>query len=391
MREEIIGKYESSIDKELKNVYNKILSRFPRSSSEFSRGKRNGLRGGIPGKTYRRIKMEVFITILLFIVGLGLVVKGGDIFVDAASFIAKAMKIPSFIIGATIVSLATTLPEMIVSVIAAAEGNTEMAVGNAVGSVTANTALILGVAMVSMHIVCERKRFVVPISLLIAASGGIWLFCLGGRLSVWGSVVLALIFVGFMVYNVVSAKKSSNTVPSEELSKVAEEHEKALETPEENEGKTTKKTIVENVILFIVGAAGIVGGSQLMVTYGSKIAIMLGVEERVIAVTLIAVGTSLPELVTTITAIIKKESALSIGNIIGANIIDLSLILPICSLVSGQQLPVSPQSLAIDLPACFIATVLAMVPVLVRQKTSRILGIICLAGYVGYVILTVTG
>ena len=334
--------------------------------------------------------MEVFITILLFIVGLGLVVKGGDIFVDAASFIAKAMKIPSFIIGATIVSLATTLPEMIVSVIAAAEGNTEMAVGNAVGSVTANTALILGVAMVSMHIVCERKRFVVPISLLIAASGGIWLFCLGGRLSVWGSVVLALIFVGFMVYNVVSAKKSSNTVPSEELSKVAEEHEKALETPEENEGKTTK-TIVKNVILFIVGAAGIVGGSQLMVTYGSKIAIMLGVEERVIAVTLIAVGTSLPELVTTITAIIKKESALSIGNIIGANIIDLSLILPICSLVSGQQLPVSAQSLAIDLPACFIATVLAMVPLLVRQKTSRILGIICLAGYVGYVILTVTG
>lgn len=336
-------------------------------------------------------KMEVVITIFLFVLGIALVVKGGDVFVDAASFIAKAMRIPTFIIGATIVSLATTMPEMLVSALAAAEGNTEMAVGNAVGSVTANTALILGVAMVAMNMVCERKRFVIPISLLIAASAGVWVFCLSGSLSVVGSVVLALIFVCFMLYNVLSAKKIAKTAYGEEMSKVAEEHESALETQAEKEAlKPEKKTVIKNIILFLVGAAAIVGGSQLMVTYGSKIATMLGVNERIIAVTLIAVGTSLPELVTTITAIIKKESALSIGNIIGANVIDLSLILPICSLVSGQRLPVSEASLTIDIPACFIATLLAMVPVLVRQKTSKIVGVLCLLGYVAYVVITVT-
>ena len=306
---------------------------------------------------------------ILFAVGIALVIKGGDWFVDAASWIAKALHVPTFIIGATIVSIATTLPEIIVSVIAAAEGKTEMAIGNAVGSVTANTALILAIAMVAMEIVCTRKKHLTQIIMLIASASVLLVSSLSGKLSVPGSIVLAAIFVAFMLLNLFSARH---------------EEEEASDLPHFN-----RKLMRRHVVMFIVGAAAIVGGSQLMVNYGSKIAYQIGVPERIIAVTLIAVGTSLPVLVTMITAIAKKESGLSIGNIIGANVIDLSLILPVCSLVSGERLPVSAQSINIDIPVCLAVTLAAMVPMMIRQKAHRLQGILLLAGYAVYIYFVV--
>ena len=306
---------------------------------------------------------------VLFAVGIALVIKGGDWFVDAASWIAKALHVPTFIIGATIVSIATTLPEIIVSVIAAIDGKTEMAVGNAVGSVTANTAMIMAVAMVAMEIFCSRKKYLAQILLLIASATCLLLSSLSGRLSIPGSIVMGAIFVGFMLLNLLSARK--------------DEEEAADYTP-----KNTRQ-MRKHIILFIVGAAAIVGGSQLMVNYGSKIAYHLGVPERIIAVTLIAIGTSLPELVTMLTAIAKHESGLSIGNIIGANVIDLSLILPVCSLVSGESLPVSAQSIAVDIPVCLACTLAAMIPMIIRQKAHRIQGIVLLLGYIVYIYFVV--
>lgn len=313
--------------------------------------------------------MEIIITCLLFAVGIILVVKGGDIFVDAASWIAKALNIPTFIIGATIVSLATTLPEMIVSLIAAAEGKTDMAVGNAVGSVTANTALIMAIAMIAMPIMCSRKQYWKQLFLLIASAATLFLSCLTGKVNTFGSIVLAIIFLLFMTQNVLSTKKDSQ----EQTSRAA----------------INKKKLFKNGFLFILGAAAIVLGSQLMVDNGGNIALWLGVPERVVAITLIAVGTSLPELVTTVTAIIKKESALSIGNIIGANIIDLSLILPLCSIVSGKALPVAAGSISIDLPACLIVTLIAALPLIIRQKSSKVQGFVLLLSYAVYLILAI--
>ena len=156
----------------------------------------------------------------------------------------------------------------------------------------------------------------------------------------------------------------------------------------EKEEQADKNDIAKNILFFIIGAAAIVIGSRLMVNHGSEIAMILGVPERIIAVTLVAVGTSLPELVTTITAIAKKESALSIGNIIGANIIDLSLILPICSLVSGKPLPVIGNCLTIDIPASLIVTLVATLPLLVKQKSSKLLGILLLILYGVYLFIT---
>jgi cation:H+ antiporter len=312
--------------------------------------------------------MALWLALILFVLGIILVMKGGDWFVDAASWIAKAAGIPSFIIGATIVSIATTLPEMIVSVIAAIQGKTDMAIGNAVGSVTANTALIMAVAMIFMVVTISRRDYLRPCLLLIAASALLWIGSVTGSLKIWASLLLAVIFVVFMSQNVRQARTHMESADREPVEK----------------GQTGK-----NILLFIAGAAGIVLGSECLVNGGSAIAAALGVPERVIAVTMVAIGTSLPELVTTLTSIRKKESSLSVGNIIGANIIDLTLILPICSLVSGKPLPVAAASIRYDLPACLLVTLVALVPMLWKEKASKAQGILLLVIYAVYLFVTV--
>lgn len=312
--------------------------------------------------------MNMLISVILFVVGIILVVKGGDWFVDAASFIARAANIPSFIVGATIVSFATTLPEMIVSVMASLSGKNDMAVGNAIGSVTANTAMIMALAIVFMNIVTPRKTYLKQCVLLVVASAVLWVGCLSGTVAPWASVVLIIVFVTFMVTNVMVAKGEPST--DEKLT-------------------VTKNDIIKNIALFVVGAAGIVLGSQCLINGGSAIATALGVPERVIAVTMVAIGTSLPELVTTITAIRKKESSLSVGNIIGANIIDLSLILPVCTFVSSGKFAVSKQCLQIDFPTCLLVCVVAVLPMIIKEKAYKVQGILLLAIYVAYLFVTI--
>ena len=305
--------------------------------------------------------MDMFLCLMLFAAGIALVVKGGDAFVDAAGWIAKAMDIPTFIIGATIVSLATTMPEMIVSVMAAAGGKVDMAIGNAVGSVIANTGLIMAVAMVAMSIPCSRKKYLPQCLLLIAASAVLLVGCRDGRLSILWSFALIAIFLLFMGENLRRAKSEM---------KSAQDHQ-----------SVDRKALAGNVGKFLLAAAAIILGSRFMVDNGSRIAYLLGVPERIVALTLVAIGTSLPELVTTLTAIVKKESALSIGNIIGANIIDLSLILPISSLAAGEPLPVSAQSLKMDLPACLLISLMAMLPLMLRERASKLQGAVLMAAY----------
>ena len=311
------------------------------------------------------------VAIILFIVGLAMIIKGGDVFVDGAVNIAKALKIPTFIIGATIVSLATTLPEMLVSVFAAAEGAVDMSVGNAVGSVTANTAMILAISMVASTIICDRKNNLLPILLLILATATVTIGCLGGSLNVIASIALAVIFVVFMVNNALMAKRQGKELKSEDDQPV------------------DKKHLLKNVLFFVIGTFALAGGSRFLVNYGSYIAGYFGVSELIISVTIIAIGTSLPELVTTITALVKKETNLSVGNIIGANVIDITLILPICSLISGQQLPINTRSVFIDLPVCFVISLVAFLPLLFRQKSSKFQGIAMLTAYVAYIVVLV--
>lgn len=309
--------------------------------------------------------------VLLFAAGLVCIIKGGDLFVDAAGWIAEASGIPKFIIGATIVSFATTLPEMLVSVFAALEGNADIAVGNAVGSVTANTGLIMCLSLVCMTCLMERRQFGVKACLLLAAILSLFGFTRDGRLSVAESLLVLVIFAGFLAESLISARREQGTELKEDEERPA----------------VSGKTVAGNIVKFVLGAAGIVLGAQLLIDNGSAIASLLGVPDAIIAATMIAVGTSLPELVTTLTAIRRKESSLSVGNIIGANIMDLTLILPLCSLILGKPLPVQSQGMLLDIPACLIICAAVLVPALWKGKFQRWMGF--LAGGLYIVYLTV--
>ena len=308
------------------------------------------------------------IAFALFAVGLILVIKGGDWFVDSASWFAEATGIPKFVVGATVVSFATTLPELLVSVRAAMNGSAQLAIGNAIGSVTANTTLIMGVSLVAMAGVVGRKSFSLKGGLFLAAIVGLTLLSLGNSLPVWSAFVLWAIFLVFMVSNLLEGKKGA-----------------ALE----EKGDYDKKEIPSKILWFVVGTASIVFGAEFLVSSGKTIASSIGISETIIGFTVIALGTSLPELVTTLTAIRKKESSLSVGNIIGANIIDTTLILPLCAVINGEALPVERINLVFDFPVCIAACAVAVVPTIIQGKFKKWQGYALLAIYALYMILLV--
>ena len=304
----------------------------------------------------------------IFIIGLMLTIKGGDWFVDSASWFAEATGIPKFVVGATIVSFATTLPEMLVSVRAAMNGSAQLAIGNAIGSVTANTTLIMGVSLVAMAGIISRKEFALKGGLLLGAIIGLTLLSLSGLLPVWSAFILWAIFLTFMISNLIEGKKgaANDSVDSYE-----------------------KKEIPSKILFFVLGIVSIVVGAEFLVSSGKTIATGIGISETIIGFTVIALGTSLPELVTTLTAIRKKENSLSVGNIIGANIIDATLILPLCAVINGKALPVDKINLVFDFPVCIAACAVAIVPTIFQGKFKKWQGYALLAIYALYMLFLV--
>ena len=318
--------------------------------------------------------MSIWVTVLLFLVGLVLIVKGGDWFLDGAVWIAEATGVPRFIIGATIVSLATTLPELTVSVTGVLQGEVDLAVGNAVGSVTANLGLILGISIVCIPSAVNRKQFDLKAVLMVSGALVLFLLCRNGVLPVLPSLLLFVVFGIYLGNNVMDARSS-----------MAENRE-----ANPRRRTTSHRQMIMKLGLFAAGIAAIVAGSRLLIDYGSELAMMLGVPSSIIGVTMVAIGTSLPELVTTLTAIAKKEASMSVGNIIGANVIDLTMILPVCSAVSGGALTIGAQTTLLDMPACLLLCCVAVIPPLVAERFYRWQGVLMLGLYAGYVVLLVT-
>ena len=313
--------------------------------------------------------------LLLFAAGLVLIIKGGDLFVDAATWIAEASGIPKFIIGATVVSFATTMPEMLVSVFAALEGNADIAVGNAVGSVTANTGLIMCLSLICMNCAMTRKQFGMKAGLLLAAIAMLFIFTRDGQLSILESVLILVIFAVFLAENLIAGHREQDAGTAQN---------------NDERPQIAAKTVATNIGKFVLGAAAIVLGAQLLIDNGSALAQMLGVPDSIIAATMIAIGTSLPELVTTITAIRKKQSSLSVGNIIGANIMDLTLIMPLCALIQGKPMLVERQGMLLDIPACLVISAAVLIPALVSGKFKRWMGYLIGGLYIVYLIIMFT-
>lgn len=311
--------------------------------------------------------MQTWITVLLFLVGLVCIVKGGDWFLNGAVWIAEITGVPRFLIGATVVSLATTLPELTVSVTGVLAGQIDLAVGNAVGSVTANLGLILGLSAMCMPAVVNRRQFDGKAGLMVTGALILLLLCRGNVLPMRHGLLLFAVFAVYLWNNLADAKASRSA--------------------ETSHPAVSRRQAVGKMLSFAVGIAAILIGSHLLIDCGSALALQLGVPAAIIGVTMVAVGTSLPELVTALTAIAHHETALSVGNIIGANIIDLTLILPICAGVSGGELTIGVQTTALDLPACLLVCGVAVLPPLWKGRFYRWQGIALLAIYAGYLAL----
>lgn len=306
----------------------------------------------------------MFIPAILFALGLALIIKGGDFFVDAAVWVARVSGLPSVIIGATVVSMATTLPELTVSVLASAVGKNAIAVGNAVGSVTANLGLILALCIIARPFALRRRAFTVKGGIMLAAMLALLVFAHMGPIGYGQSAVLLALFGLFIYENIKGAEDAGGFA-------------RAV--------RPEPRQVGENLIRFGLGLGGILAGANLLVKNGSLIALALGVPESVIAVTLVAVGTSLPELVTAVTCIRKGQGAMAAGNIIGANIMDTTLILPLCAAVSGQALHFPLQSRFLDLPFCLAIGLVAILPAVKNRRFKRWQGIVMLGLYAIYI------
>ncbi len=316
----------------------------------------------------------MLIPVLLFLVGLIFLIKGGDWFVDGATGIAHRFHIPEILIGATVVSIGTTLPEVMVSAGAALGGHGEIAYGNAIGSIICNTSLIAAITIAIRPSAVNRKPLVLSVVFFfIAALFYASVAYFFGDFSRAVGVVLVSIFVVYMIISVIQAKKS-------------------LCKNQDDEESQTDGSLWKELVLLVLGAAVIAVGADLLVDNGTIIAEMLGVPESVIALTFVALGTSLPELVTAVTSLIKGHSALSLGNIIGANLFNLVLVSGVSTVLSPFPVPNSSQilgvntSLAVEIPVMFLVMSMLVFPALIRGKLSRIQGILLLAIYASFCI-----
>lgn len=314
--------------------------------------------------------------IILFIVGLVLLIKGGDWFVDGATGIAHRFHVPEILIGATVVSIGTTIPEVMVSSASAVKGFGSMAYGNAIGSIICNTALVAAITLAVRPAPIEKKSIRTPlIFFFVAAAFYVVNAYVFKSFSRWSGITLLVLFVVYMVISTIQAKKAP--AEPEEASEESEEAKKA-------------NPFWKDILLLIIGAALIAVGANLLVDNGTYIANALGVPQSVIALTFVALGTSLPELVTAITALAKGHSDLSLGNVIGANLFNLVLVSGMAITINPFAVPSEKQlagmnaSLIIDIPLMLIVMLLMTVPAMVKGKLYRYQGIILLAIYAAF-------
>ena len=372
----------------------------------------------------------MLISVLLFAVGLVLLIKGGDWFVDGATGIAKRFNLPDIVVGATVVSIGTTLPEVMVSTTGALAGSGAMAYGNAIGSIICNTALIAAISITCNPGPVNVKSMKTPAIFFFASAA---LYCLAayllGEFPRWMGFVMLTIFVVYMLMTVRNGLKNPDAVQEEE-----EEESSGMPwvsliiigvvallvalsgmffetTPVwfalvlavvallimlfgsklEKEGCAERGLVLE-LLLLVAGAGIIAVGADLLVEHGQVIALGLGVPETVVALLFVALGTSLPELVTTITSLRKGRASLGVGNVIGANVFNLVLVSGVAVSLAPFAVPAENTlldtglnlSLVLDIPVMLGVMALMILPAMMRKKLGRWQGLTLLVIYVAF-------
>ncbi len=321
----------------------------------------------------------MIISVILFLLGFVLLIFGGNWFVDGSTGIAKRYHIPELLIGATVVSIGTTLPEVMVSATSAAKGIGDIAYGNAIGSIICNTALIAAITIAVKPAPVNKKELIKPVCFFFAAAVFYAAVAyISGYFSRPVGIILLAVFVIYMVINVKDALSGRASV--------SEEAKDEAEGADEKQG-----SLLLDLVRIVAGAACITVGANFLVDNGTIIAEALGVPTSVIALTFVALGTSLPEFVTAVTSLIKGHGALSLGNVIGANLFNLVLVSGVSMTINPFKIPVEKTiagmnaSLVVDTPVMLGVMLLLTIPSIIRGKLSRVQGILLLAIYISYV------
>ena len=316
-------------------------------------------------------------SLLLFAVGVILLIKGGDWFVDSAVGIAKRFRVPEIIIGATVVSIGTTLPEVMVSVTAAVNNNSAVAYGNAIGSIICNTALIAALTIAIRPAPVNKKTIATPVLFFFGAAA-IYLVAayIFGRFDRWLGIVMLLVFGAYMSMTIYKGFKNP----------VQQETE---------EDDASSGSLVKDLVVLVISAALIAVGADMLEGSSVSLATMAGIPTEVVGVTVVALCTSLPELVTAVTALMKGHGALSLGNIIGANIFNLVLVSGAAVTISPFAIPEGSKLLGyntsqlFEIPVMVAVMAIMTLPALFKGKLRRWQGVVLLGIYAAFVTLQV--
>ena len=325
--------------------------------------------------------MAIFLNILFLVLGMFLLIKGADFFVNGTSAIAKKLKVPSIFIGLTIVALGTSLPELSVSITSAISGNIDMSVGNVVGSNLFNMLVVIGLISLFKPISFEKSTGKIDFPFLIAITGALTLFVLDGAttniLTRTESIVLVVLLILYLFVLIFNANRTRKRKIKQE--KFLNGGKEVIEKSNEKELK-----IWQIILSVTLGLGAIVFGGECVSTTASFLAIKMGMSEALVGLTIVALGTSLPELVTSVVAAKKGENDLALGNVVGSNIINISLILGSVGLIS--QAPISTTILT-DLIILFVSTIVFVICCLHKKKISKGEGIMFLCMYLAYLIV----
>ena len=309
---------------------------------------------------------NMFLNWLLLIIGMILLIKGADFFVSGASKIAKALRIPSLIIGLTLVSIGTSAPEASVSINASINNLNEMSISNVIGSNIFNTLFILGVNsfIVPLIINKDMKKYDIPVMIAMYIVLILFSFLITPyKLDIIESIILLALFISYMIFLVIRSKKSN------------------MQVNEEKEEKRDKWYVMKGIVFSILGLAMIIFGGDFVVDNASSIAIKLGMSETLVGLTIVAIGTSLPELVTSVVASVKKENDIAIGNVIGSNIFNIIFILGLSSTISSLTLTTAA---LFDMIVMLISGVIILLISFFSKNIKRWHGVIIFLSYVAY-------
>lgn len=306
----------------------------------------------------------MLLALFFILIGFVLLIGGADYLVKGAVAIANKLKIPSIIVGLTIVAFGTSTPEFVVSIKAALGGVGGISIGNVVGSNIANILLILGVAGIISSVTCEKKTFLRDWGFMMFTTLLFVVFALSGKFVFWHGLIMLGLLVGFIVFNYFNSKNSD-------------------EDDAETQSSFADKNWFVVVAVTIAGLFAILYGSELLVKGAVSLAKIFGISEAIIGLTIVAVGTSMPELATTVVAAIRKQNGVALGNVIGSNIWNIVFIMGATSTIVDVE--VVKQIMVYDMWVMVFATVVLLPIMMTQSKLNRIEGWLFLLLYTGYI------